>query len=137
MNNIAMLVVLGLALAQSSLSIAQTTTDDATTRPPTAAQPDNTKSNKVDETNRVTTAQDQSNSPADIELTKKIRQSVVADDSLSTYAHNVKIVTVNGHVTLNGVVRSEPEKASIEKKAYAIAGQAQVTSQLKVASAGG
>jgi len=66
-------------------------------------------------------------------LTKRIRQSVVADKSLSTYAHNIKIVTVNGSVTLNGVVRSEDEKGAIEAKAANIAGKNKVTSKLKIA----
>jgi osmotically-inducible protein OsmY len=57
----------------------------------------------------------------------------VADKSLSTYAHNIKIVTVNGSVTLNGVVRSEDEKGAIEAKAENIAGKSKVTSKLKIA----
>ena len=57
----------------------------------------------------------------------------MADKSLSTYAHNVKIVTHNGNVTLNGVVRSEDEKSAIEMKAANIAGQSKVTNELKVA----
>lgn len=55
------------------------------------------------------------------------------DKSLSAYAHNIKIVTQDGKVTLNGPVRSEEEKASIESKAVAIAGANNVTNQLDVA----
>ena len=55
------------------------------------------------------------------------------DKSLSTYAHNIKIITQDGKVTLKGPVRSEEEKASIESKAVAIAGQNNVTNQLEVA----
>jgi hyperosmotically inducible periplasmic protein len=68
-----------------------------------------------------------------LHLTKRIRQSVIADKSLSTYAHNVKIVSVNGSVTLNGVVRTPDEKSAVEMKAADIAGKDKVTSQLKVA----
>jgi hyperosmotically inducible periplasmic protein len=75
----------------------------------------------------------QTNNAADIDLTKRIRQSVIADKSLSTYAHNIKIVTVKGNVTLNGVVRSEEEKGAIEMKAATIAGKDKVTNDLKVA----
>jgi len=57
----------------------------------------------------------------------------VKDKSLSTYAHNIKIITQDGKVTLKGPVRSEEEKASIESKAVAIAGQNNVTNQLEVA----
>jgi hyperosmotically inducible protein len=94
--------------------------------------PDDSKSNKVDASNSAATADTQSNSAADIDLTKRIRQSVMADKSLSTYAHNVKIVTNGGRVTLNGVVRSEAEKSAIEMKAADVAGKQKVTSELNV-----
>ena len=55
-------------------------------------------------------------------------------DSLSTYAHNIKIVSVNGTVTLNGVVRSEKEKNSIAMKAAAVAGKDRVVNELKIAN---
>jgi hyperosmotically inducible periplasmic protein len=95
--------------------------------------PDNTKSNKVDTSNANATADAQTNNAADLDLTKRIRRSLMADKSLSTYAHNIKIVTVNGSVTLNGVVRSEDEKGAVEMKAANIAGQNKVTNDLKIA----
>jgi hyperosmotically inducible protein len=49
------------------------------------------------------------------------------------YAHNIKIITQDGKVTLRGPVRSEDEKASIEAKAVAVAGAGNVTNQLEVA----
>jgi hyperosmotically inducible periplasmic protein len=94
--------------------------------------PDNAKSNKVDASNAAASADAQSNSAAD-DMTKRIRQSLMADKSLSTYAHNIKIVTVNGRVTLNGVVRSQDEKGVVEMKAANIAGENKLTSDLKVA----
>ena len=100
-----------------------------------AVAPDNAKSNKAYNSN-VTTADSQPNNATDLDLTKRIRQSVINDKSLSTYAHNVKIVTVNGSVTLQGVVRSEDEKGAVEKKATDIAGQSKVTNDLKVAPSG-
>jgi osmotically-inducible protein OsmY len=100
---------------------------------PSAVPPDNAKSNKVDTSNETVTADAQNNSATDLDLTKRIRQSVMADKSLSTYAHNIKIVTVNGSVTLNGVVRSAVEKGAIEMKAANIAGKDKVTSDLKIA----
>ena len=54
------------------------------------------------------------------------------DKSLSTYAHNVKIISQNGMVTLKGPVRSEEEKKSIEAKANQVAGEGKVTSELDV-----
>ncbi len=66
-------------------------------------------------------------------LTKKIRQAIIADKSLSMYAHNVKIIAQNGSVTLKGPVKSDEEKQSIASKAAEIAGGPdKVTNQLTV-----
>ena len=100
-----------------------------------AVPPDNTQANSVAVNSSVksSTADGQSNLSADVKITQQIRKSVMADKNLSTYAHNVKIVTVNGAVTLNGVVRSDAEKATIETKAKEIAGAEKVTDDLTVA----
>jgi len=105
--------------------------------PATAQQtpPDNTKVNKVDRAKGAVTADQQKETPADRELTKKIRQAVMGDKSLSMYAHNVKIVTINGEVTLKGPVRSEQEKTTIVAKATEIAGAGKVTNEITVAPA--
>ena len=95
--------------------------------------PDNTKVNKADQAKGAVTAEDQKENAADRDLAKKIRQAVVGDKSLSTYAHNVKIVAQNGQVTLKGPVRSDAEKASIEAKATEIAGAGKVTNEITVA----
>ena len=94
---------------------------------------DNTKSNKVDPSNTAATADAQKDNAGDRTITQRIRKSLVADKALSTYAHNVKIVSVNGTVTLNGVVRSEDEKSAVEAKAVSVAGQGNVVNDLKVA----
>jgi len=115
------------AVAQTSASPNNSATASYAT-----AKPDNTKSNKEDSSNRATTADMQKNDASDLDLTKRIRSSVIADKDLSTYGHNVKIVAVNGTVTLNGVVRSADEKSQIGAKAAAIAGQEHVVNDLKV-----
>jgi hyperosmotically inducible protein len=115
------------ASAQSSANAAKDSSSAA------ATAPDNTKSNKVDHSNSAATADAQTNKSSDIDLTMRIRKSVMADKALSTYAHNVKIVAVNGTVTLNGVVRSEQEKSAVEMKAAAVAGKDNVINDLKVA----
>ena len=104
---------------------------------PATAQtaPDNTKVNKADGAQGAVTADQQKENAADRDLAKKIRQAVVDDKSLSTYAHNVKIVAQEGHVTLKGPVRSDAEKASIEAKATKIAGAGKVTNEITVAPA--
>jgi len=80
------------------------------------------------------TADQQKSNKADRELTQKIRKSVFSDKSLSVSAHNVKIISRDGMVTLRGAVKSDDEKKSIEDKATEIAGQGKVTSELTVAS---
>jgi hyperosmotically inducible periplasmic protein len=96
---------------------------------------DNARTNQTDPSNRTATADSQSNDPADVDLTKRVRQSVMADKSLSTDGHNVKIVSAHGAVTLNGVVQSEQEKSRIEMKAVEVAGKEHVTNDLKVVAA--
>jgi hyperosmotically inducible protein len=99
----------------------------------TAPAPDNTKSNKVDPSNRAVTADDQKNDSNDLKLTQQIRKSVVADKSLSTYAHNVKIVAVGGNVTLSGVVHSQAEKDALGAKAQAVVQHGSLTNDIKIA----
>ena len=86
------------------------------------SQPDNTRSNKGDADKGAVTADQQKMNASDRALTQNIRKAVMADKSLSTYAHNVKIVSQNGMVTLKGPVRSDDEKKSIVGKAVAAAG---------------
>lgn len=94
--------------------------------------PDNTKMNHGDANKGAVTADHQKMNPADREITKKIRSAIFQDKSLSTYAHNVKIVTRNGQVTLKGPVRTEEEKSTVESKAAAVAGQSNVTSEITI-----
>lgn len=100
-----------------------------------APAPDNTGSNAVSTNSTATSsvADGQSNLSSDLKITQRIRKSVMADKSLSTYAHNVKIISVNGAVTLNGVVKSAHEQKVILAKARAVAGKANVTNDLTIA----
>jgi len=98
------------------------------------AAPDNTKANREDRNKAAMTADQQKMNRSDREITRKIRRALVADDSLSTYAHNVKIITRDGLVTLRGPVRSAEEKKLVEVKAAEIAGGTEkVTSQISIA----
>jgi hyperosmotically inducible periplasmic protein len=93
--------------------------------------PDNTKVNQPGSSS-APNADQQKNNRSDRDITQQIRQSVMKDKSLSTYAHNVKIISQNGMVTLKGPVRSDAEKQSVEAKAAAIVGQDKVTNDLEV-----
>ena len=94
---------------------------------------DNTRANR-EPANRDRSADKQSNARSDIDLTARIRRSVMDDKSLSTNGRNVKIVTDNGTVTLSGVVPSDAEKVAIERKAAEVAGKDRVTNNIRVAS---
>src|SRR5947208_7215229 len=97
------------------------------------APPDNTKVNKRDRNQNEPTADQQKENTSDRQLAQQIRRAVVKDKSLSTSAHNIKIIAQNGTVTLKGPVKSEQEKQAIEAKAAEIAGASKVTSELQVA----
>jgi hyperosmotically inducible periplasmic protein len=91
--------------------------------------PDNSATNKT----QSKTAEQQSEATSDRILTKKIRQALIADKSLSVYGHNVKIITKDGAVTLKGPVNSQEEKQAIASKAQSIVGSPdKVTNQLLV-----
>ena len=97
--------------------------------------PDNSKTNQGDANQGATTADQQKMNPADRETSRQIRSAIMKDKTLSTYSHNIKIITRDGKVTLKGPVRSDDEKANIEAKAAAIAGADNVTDLLTVAPA--
>ena len=102
--------------------------------PQTASPADNTKMNERDRNPKEPTADRQKDNRSDREITQQVRKAIVKDKSLSTYAHNVKVITQNGMVTLKGPVRSEEEKKAIEARAAEVAGQDKVTNQLDVKS---
>jgi len=120
----------GLLVGSGTLALAQDSQE------PTAQQAspavDNTKVNERDRSKDEPTADQQKDNRSDEDITQQIRKSIMQDKSLSTYAHNVKIVTENGQVTLKGPVRSEDEKRTIESKATEVAGENKVTSELDI-----
>jgi hyperosmotically inducible periplasmic protein len=93
---------------------------------------DNTEKNVRDRNEKTLTPPDQGGNASDRELTAAIRRAIVQDDSLSTNAHNVKIVTVDSVVTLRGPVKSAAEKAAVASKAEKAQGVKRVDNQLEV-----
>jgi len=102
---------------------------------PAQDKPDNTKTNKQDRAAGEPTADQQKNNKSDRETAKEIRKAIQSDKSLSTYAHNVKVISQKGSVTLKGPVRSEEEKKTIQDKAAAVAGASNVVNELTVVAA--
>jgi hyperosmotically inducible protein len=106
---------------------------NALAQSPTATSPDNSGINTRDRSDNAMTAGKQSGAKGDLTLTTRIRSAIVKDKSLSMMAHNVKIISVNGEVTLRGPVKSEQEKTTVGSKAQAIAGTDRVDNRLEVA----
>jgi hyperosmotically inducible periplasmic protein len=124
--NIALRLALltGLLAGMGALASAQ---DNSAQTPP-----DNTKTNQRDRDKAEPTADQQKENQSDRDIAQQIRKAVMKDKSLSTYAHNVKIIAQNGMVTLKGPVTSDDEKKAIETKAAAVVGQDKVSSELEV-----
>jgi len=95
---------------------------------------DNSGANARDRADSALTATDQANTRADIEITQTIRQAVIADKDLSTNAHNIKIISANGIVTLRGPVKDTAEKEDIGAKAQQVAGVTRVDNQIEIAT---
>jgi osmotically-inducible protein OsmY len=98
------------------------------------AAPNNTAVNVRDRAPGAMTADQQSDTKSDMTITREIRRAVVKDESLSVLAHNVKIVSANGKVTLRGPVNTEREKVIIVREARVVAGANNVDNQLEVKS---
>jgi hyperosmotically inducible periplasmic protein len=120
-------IAISLMLGTSSIGALQAQSTDA------KAKPDNSAVNKRDQNPDQATADKQKMNAADSGIAAKIRKAVIADKSLSTYAHNVKIISQDGTVTLKGPVRSDDEVKSIVAKATDVTGSAdKVINQLSV-----
>jgi hyperosmotically inducible protein len=116
----------GIMLGLAGLATAQDSTQS------TSPQADNTKVNERDRNASQPTADQQKDNAGDREITQRIRKAIVDDKSLSSYAHNIKVITKGGMVTLKGPVRSEDDKKAIEAKAAEVAGEGKVSSQIDV-----
>lgn len=96
----------------------------------------NTGRNKRDRDEDAVTADDQSESRDDVETTAEIRRAITKDKALSVNAHNVKIISRDGTVTLRGPVDSEEEKSAIVAEAHRVAGDTNVVDELEIEASG-
>jgi osmotically-inducible protein OsmY len=92
---------------------------------------ENTGHNARDSGNATLTPEDQKETPADLKITAAIRKAVVKNKSLSLNAHNAKIITRNGVVTLRGPVENPAEKLKLQTIAEKTRGVKQVDNQLE------
>jgi len=138
-NIVPLLIAAGLALAGSPAfgegeKVPVVDPDVKVERPGhgAAVPADNSGKNVRDRADQALTPGDQSSSPADVAITTEIRKAVVADDNLSVNAQNVKIITINGVVTLRGPVKNAAEKNTIATKAQKVAGVSRVDNQIEL-----
>jgi sporulation protein YlmC with PRC-barrel domain len=96
------------------------------------SEPDNTARNVRDRDSSTLTPLDQGDSQSDIDTTAQIRKEVIATDGMSLNGRNIKIITMNGHVTLRGPVDTADEKRQIGDIADRIAQSSNVDNQLEV-----
>jgi osmotically-inducible protein OsmY len=100
--------------------------------PASSTSADNTGINQRDRAAGTMKPTDQPNDSADIKVAAAVRRAIMRDKSLSTKAHNVKLVASTGVVTLRGPVASSDEKAKVEEIAAKVAGVDRVDNQLDV-----
>ena len=130
-------MALGCNQSNPPASSAKATTEPATrvtANHPTTAEPvdrTNTGVNVRDRDSTAKTPIDQNENQTDIDITAEVRQRVV-ETKMSVNAHNVKIITQDGTVTLRGPVKTEEEKRTIEQIALTAAGANKVDNQLEV-----
>ena len=99
------------------------------------APADNTKVNQRDRNQNEPTADQQKENSSDRALAQQVRRALVKDKSLSTYAHNIKVIAQDGVVTLKGPVHSDQEKQAIEAKAAEVAGGTEkIKSEIDIAN---
>ena len=122
-----------LAACQEKTSLTDSQTPQSDQKSVVVAEADNTAKNARDRNDATLTPGDQGNSPADREISQKIRKALVTGPGdYSITAKNVKIITINGKVTLRGPVKTDAEKTGITTLAKGIAGEGNVEDQLEV-----
>lgn len=100
----------------------------------TSQEADNTKRNERDTNTNAVTATDQGENETDRTITQQIRREVTKDDDLSMDGKNVKIITVDGVVTLRGPVKTAEERTEIANVAQRVEGVKRVDNQLEIAA---
>ena len=108
------------------------TTKPASVQGAATSRADNTEMNERDKSGATNTAQKQTNREGDRKLLAAVRRAVVDEKTLSISAHNVKIVVLNGTITLRGPVNNESEKKKVEELAKQVAGVTSVVNQLDI-----
>jgi hyperosmotically inducible protein len=130
-------LILAASLATAALATPHCSRDPVSTTETTSGRlssptSDDTKINERDRSGAAVTPIDQSNDPSDLVMVQEIRRAVIADDTLSAMAKNVRIVTSGGVVVLRGAVQTSRERETLSSKAAAVAGDEKVVNLLEV-----
>jgi osmotically-inducible protein OsmY len=97
---------------------------------------------RVKATSKTTTTETESPSAIDqssgttqdVEVTRMIREGLNGNNSLSTAAKNVEIITLNNAITLRGKVASQTEKQQVASVAQSAGGTRTIHNELTVDS---
>jgi hyperosmotically inducible protein len=92
---------------------------------------DNTAQNQRDKT-AVPTADQAGQTKPDVDIAQQIRKAIVDDSTLSTNAHNCKVIVKDGIVTLAGPVANSEERNKLGSLARGVPGASQVVNQLEI-----
>jgi len=117
----------GLMVAPGSVRAGQTATLTIAAK----SELENTERNVRDKGNKTVTPQNQKSTRGDLKITAAIRKAIIKKKSLSVDAHNAKIITRNGMVTLRGPVDNVAEKTELQSIAEKVKGVTQVDNQLE------
>ena len=126
------LVIAAAALPLAAAGVYADDVHGAGDSPPAAHDADNTARNARDSKGNTLTPFDQGESAADREISAAIRKALVDNDQLSMNAHNVKIITRNGQVTLRGPVKTAAERTTVANVAAKTSGVKGVDNRLEV-----
>lgn len=132
---ISLMISMGIGIAAGFLVpffVPGHTLSAAETVSPASTPADNTEKNVRDKDDATLTPIDQAQgSRHDVDLTRQIRKAIMADETLSTNAKNIKIVTLSGRATLRGPVKNADERKRILKMASKVVGSKNVDNKLE------
>lgn len=129
--------ILMLLLVSNVIATAACSRDRQAPKLTAAIELDNSGRTVDDRNEGRKTAEDQSENETDRAITRKLRDALIAEETLSINAKNVKIITEDGMVTLRGPVKNEQEKNAVEAKAKRVPGVRKVDNQLEISTAYG
>lgn len=124
------LIITGLLLITGTVRAEQNSPRYLAAGPGSAAE--NTERNVRDKDKTTLTPEDQLENESDIKITANVRKAITDRESLSVNAHNIKIISRNGVVTLRGPVNSTTESTELQQIAKQTPGVKQVDNQLEI-----